>query len=77
MLLQQYSKQTREVATVDLADVPDHLVAINSNYPGTPAFQFNRWMAFLDPRERDALTLRFIEGWEYHEIAAAQPLFAR
>jgi RNA polymerase sigma-70 factor (ECF subfamily) len=73
-LSRHYSKQTREVDTVDLADVPDRLVAINSKQSGTPAFEFNHWMAFLDTRERDALTLRFIEEWEYHEIAAAQDI---
>ena len=29
-------------------------------------------MAFLELREREALTLRFVEEWEYHEIAAAK-----
>jgi DNA-directed RNA polymerase specialized sigma24 family protein len=28
----------------------------------------------LDSREREALTLRFIEQWEYHEIASAQSI---
>ena len=27
-------------------------------------------MAFLDSREREVMKLRFIEQWEYHEIAA-------
>ena len=31
-------------------------------------------MSFLDSREREALTLRFIEKWEYHEIAAAKAI---
>jgi len=26
----------------------------------------------LDAREREAMILRFVEQWEYHEIAAAQ-----
>jgi len=30
------------------------------------------WMAFLEPREREAMTLRFVEDWEYHEIATSQ-----
>ena len=29
-------------------------------------------MAFLTSSEREVMTLRFIEQWEYHEIAAAQ-----
>ena len=31
-------------------------------------------MAFLDSREREVMTLRFIEQWEYHEIAAAHAI---
>ncbi len=31
-------------------------------------------MAFLESRERQALTLRFVEEWEYHEIAAAKKI---
>src|SRR5215471_4276136 len=69
-----YGKQMREVDTVDLAEVPDRLVAVAGTRGGTPAFEFNHWMAFLDTREREALTLRFIEEWEYHEIAAAQQI---
>jgi DNA-directed RNA polymerase specialized sigma24 family protein len=31
-------------------------------------------MAFLDSREREVMKLRFIEQWEYHEIAAAHAI---
>jgi RNA polymerase sigma-70 factor (ECF subfamily) len=70
-LCRHFGKRGREVETVDLADVPDRLVAAGNHESGTPAFEFLKWMAFLDSREREALTLRFIEQWEYHEIAAA------
>jgi RNA polymerase sigma factor (sigma-70 family) len=70
----QFGKQTREVDTVELADVPERLVASGNKGAGTPAFEFHHWMAFLDSREREALTLRFIEQWEYHEIPAAQSI---
>jgi RNA polymerase sigma-70 factor (ECF subfamily) len=73
-LSRHFGKQAREVDTVDLADVPDRLVAAGNKGAGTPAFEFHHWMAFLDSREREALTLRFIEEWEYHEIAAAQSI---
>jgi RNA polymerase sigma-70 factor (ECF subfamily) len=72
-LYRHYGKQIREVDTVDLADVPDRLVATRHS-EGTPAFEFHHWMAFLDAREQEALKLRFIEEWEYHEIAAAQQI---
>jgi len=73
-LSRHFGKQSREVDTVDLADVPERLVAAGNKGAGTPAFEFHHWMAFLDSREREALTLRFIEQWEYHEIAAAQSI---
>ena len=65
-----YRKQAAEVETVDLADIADRLAA--SHMPAaTPAFEFRRWTAFLNSREQELMRLRFIEQWEYHEIAAA------
>ena len=67
-------KRSREVETIDLEKVADHLVA-SANVPAaTPAFEFLHWMSFLDSREQEALTLRFIEEWEYHEIATAKAI---
>jgi RNA polymerase sigma-70 factor (ECF subfamily) len=73
-LCRYYGKQSREVDTVDLADVAEHSVAASQKPAATPAFEFMHWMAFLDSREREVMTLRFIEQWEYHEIAAAQAI---
>ena|SRR5882762_11084181 len=73
-LCRHYGKQTREVETVDLAEVPDRLAAASPKPAGTPAFEFLHWMAFLDSREREVMSLRFIEQWEYHEIAAVQAI---
>jgi len=60
------------VETVDLADVSNRLETASQHPAGTPAFEFRDWMAFLDAQERDVMTLRFVEQWEYHEIAAAR-----
>ena len=73
-LCRQYGKQSREVETVDLANVEGSLIASSSKPAGTSAFEFRDWMAFLESREREALTLRFVEEWEYHEIAAAKKI---
>jgi len=70
-ICRHYRKQAREV---DMADVPGRLVAATNHGAGTPAFEFLHWMAFLNAREKEALMLRFIEQWEYHEIAAAQSI---
>jgi RNA polymerase sigma-70 factor (ECF subfamily) len=71
-LCRHYCKQAREVETVDLADVSDRLTAASHSPAATPAFEFMHWMAFLDAREQEVMRLRFIEQWEYHEIASAQ-----
>jgi len=73
-LCRHYGKQTREVETVDWADVMDRLAAASHKPAGTPAFEFLHWMAFLDTCEREVMRLRFIEEWEYHEIASAQAI---
>jgi RNA polymerase sigma-70 factor (ECF subfamily) len=73
-LCRYYGKRSREVETIDLEKVADHLVASTNGPAATPAFEFLHWMSFLDSREQEALTLRFIEEWEYHEIATAKAI---
>jgi RNA polymerase sigma-70 factor, ECF subfamily len=73
-LCRHYGKQTREVETIDLADATGRLVAASHTPAATAAFEFLHWMAFLDSREREVMTLRFVEQWEYHEIASAQAI---
>ena len=73
-LCRHYGKQTREVETIDLADATDRLAAASHKPAATPAFEFLHWMAFLDSREREVMRLRFVEQWEYHEIASAQAI---
>jgi len=72
-LCRHYGKQTREVETVDGEDSVERLSSA-SREPGPPAFEFMHWMEFLSPREREVMTLRFVEQWEYHEIAAARSM---
>jgi RNA polymerase sigma-70 factor, ECF subfamily len=72
LLCRHYGKQAREVETVDMANLPDREIADSLKPAGTPAFEFHNWVSLLDTRERQTLELRFIEQWEYHEIAAAQ-----
>jgi RNA polymerase sigma-70 factor (ECF subfamily) len=71
-LCRHYGKRSREVDTIDLGEVSDRLFAASYTPAATPAFEFMHWMGFLDSREREVMELRFIEQWEYHEIAAAQ-----
>ena len=63
------AKKAHQAEIVALETITDH---VNTHQPGgAPAFEFLRWMQFLDSREREVMKLRFIEDWEYHEIAAA------
>jgi DNA-directed RNA polymerase specialized sigma24 family protein len=71
-LRRHYRKLTREVETVDLAEVANRLESDKPRSPGAPVFEFQDWMAFLDARERDLMTLPFVDQWQYHEIAAAR-----
>jgi RNA polymerase sigma factor (sigma-70 family) len=73
-LCRYYGKQSREVETIELEKIADCLIASSKAHAATPAFEFLHWMSFLDSREREALTLRFVEQWEYHEIAAEKAI---
>jgi len=73
-LSRHYTRQTGKVETVDLSELLEGLAAVSPRNAGAPAFEFNHWMDFLDRREKELLTLRFVEEWEYHEIAAAQKI---
>ena len=68
-----FAQRTREVPTFNVTDIGDFLPAPDCN-PLGHASEFNDWIKFLDAPERQAMTLRFIEEWEYHEIAAAQAI---
>jgi RNA polymerase sigma-70 factor (ECF subfamily) len=69
-----FTKTTREVRTVNLAEVGDRFAAPPDKSGDSPAFEFRNWIECLEPREREVMRLRFVEEWEYHEIAAAQAI---
>jgi RNA polymerase sigma-70 factor, ECF subfamily len=68
-----FAERARQVPTLDLAEMVDFLAAPQHS-PSGPATEFNDWMKFLAPEEQEAMTLRFVEEWEYHEIAAAKAI---
>ena len=74
VLCRHYGKRSREVETIGLENLSDRVLASSHKSAGTPAFEFLDWIGFLDQREQEALRLRFIEEWEYHEIAEAQEI---
>jgi len=69
-LYRHHGKHSLEVVAIDLQD----LVDTRAKTVGPFAFEFHHWMTFLESNEREALTLRFVEEWEYHEIAAAKAI---
>ncbi|PWU07837.1 MAG: hypothetical protein C5B51_08915 [Terriglobia bacterium] len=68
-----FAQRSRQVPTVDVTDMVEALPAMKG-HPFAPAAEFQDWMKFLDNLERETMTLRFVEEWEYHEIAAAQAI---
>ena len=74
VLCRHYGKRSREVETIGLDNLADRVVVSSHLSAGTPAFEFLDWIELLDQREQEALRLRFIEEWEYHEIAEAQEI---
>jgi len=69
-----YRKHAGEVETVELSEVAQRMAASSSSAATSSAFEFRHWIGVLNSRERDVMTLRFIEQWEYHEIAAARAI---
>ena len=68
-----FARRMRQVPTLDMAELGESLPAPRHS-PFAPASEFRDWMKFLGPHEREAMTLRFVEEREYHEIAAAQAI---
>jgi len=73
-LSRHYQREARAVETVNFEEATDRLAAASVKPYGTPAFEFLHWMAFLDSKESEVMKLRFIEKWEYHEIAASRDI---
>jgi RNA polymerase sigma-70 factor, ECF subfamily len=71
-LYQHCGKWARAAATVNIEEVENRLSAANGHGRGIPSFEFRHWMTVLSPQEQEIMTLRFVEEWEYHEIAAAR-----
>ena len=75
VMREYHGNKARGAESVTLSAVADRLVTQDSRSSGgTPAFEFLRWMSALNSRESEVMKLRFIEEWEYHEIAAAQAI---
>jgi RNA polymerase sigma factor (sigma-70 family) len=72
-LCRHYRKSAREFGIARLEDGIESLPA-SRNDAATPGFELMNWIGHLNARERELIELRFIEEWEYHEIAAAKSI---
>lgn len=65
--LQFVRRAGREIATVAMeSERREPAPSVSSPWADT---RFAEWISVLDPEEAHILTLRFVEGLEYHEIA--------
>jgi len=71
-LLQHHRNAARQVPTSDIG--PTLRNRGRAGGDRLLSFQFNEWMSSLHPDERQIMTLRFVEGLEYHEIASVLSL---
>jgi RNA polymerase sigma factor (sigma-70 family) len=69
-LCRHHGNHSPELVAIDLQNIVD----TRTKPMGPSPFEFHHWMTFLESNEREALTLRFVEEWEYHEIAAAKAI---
>jgi RNA polymerase sigma-70 factor (ECF subfamily) len=67
VMLQHIRSQTREVATVEYAELPGDVAGAPVDVLASA--QLDQWMACLTEAERNILMLRYFEGLEYSEIA--------
>lgn len=70
-MYRHFTKRAHHKQESILDSTVDHLSAAEGRRPGTDGFEFREWIKFLDPPEQELMTLRFVEQWEYNEIAAA------
>ena len=69
-----FAQRSRQVPTVHLTEEMTEVLAAANRNAFAPGLEFTDWMKFLNNQERETITLRFLEEWEYHEIAAAQAI---
>src|SRR5882724_1826562 len=64
----------RDAFTVNLENLDTRFVAATDSVAGCSGFEFREWMSQLKPHEQDLMILRFVEHWQYHEIASARSI---
>lgn len=66
--LQHVRRSSRQVATSDLESTSEHLFSTHED--PLQKVSMSQWMRWLGAEDRELVLLRYVEGLEYHEIAA-------
>ncbi|MGC4048931.1 MAG: RNA polymerase sigma factor [Paludibaculum sp.] len=66
--LQHVRRSSRQVATSDLESTSEHLFSTRED--PLQKVSMSQWMRWLGAEDRELVLLRYVEGLEYHEIAA-------
>lgn len=67
-LLQHWRRQQARIETVELEPLAETLTIRPA---GLLQAEFDEWLSFLEPNERELALLRFVEGLTYEELTAA------
>ena len=67
-LLQHWRKQQARIETVELEPLAE---TFTIEPAGLLQAEFDEWLSFLEPNERELVLLRFVEGLTYEELTAA------
>ena len=66
--MQHWRKQQARIETVELEPLAE---TFTIEPAGLLQAEFDEWLSFLEPNERELVLLRFVEGLTYEELTAA------
>lgn len=67
-LLQHWRKQQARIETVEIEPLVENFTIEPTGFQRA---EFDEWLSFLEPNERELVLLRFVEGLTYEELTAA------
>lgn len=70
-LLQHWRRQQARIETVELEPLAE---TFTTEPAGLLQAEFDEWLSFLEPNERELVLLRFVEGLTYEELTVALSL---
>ncbi len=73
-LCRHHGQRARQIRTTAIDEVPETTLCDRSHNSYAATMDVMHWLKILTPVEQEIMVLRFIEAWEYHEIATAHSL---